>query len=155
MDPVREDVATNLEARLARIESVVGELLELAKARVDRDEQLGRELVEERARSQEAQRKVAELERAQRESERAQARVVALETQLADVSGDLAEREHLAKEFQQALSYERDLRKLREAERDRLRELFGYLQKSRWRRFGQAIGVVKTREWEHAEGDPQ
>jgi hypothetical protein len=40
-------------------------------------------------------------------------------------------------------------------ERDHFRALFGYLRKSRWRRFGQAIGVVKTREWEREIEKPQ
>lgn len=248
VDFVREDVSADLHARLARIDAVIHELLDLSRERSNRQEQLGRELIEERAKILEIQRKIvptenallsaqdrvaeleealpaanrradeaerdlfaartriaeleqasaslqaelerdlsaardriaelertsaklqaeleqasaslqAELERASaslrkdrddtaRANERAQARIAALEAQVADISGDLAEREHLAEELQQALRYERDQRKLREAERDRLRELFGYLQKSRWRRLGQLIGVVKTREWE-------
>jgi hypothetical protein len=51
-------------------------------------------------------------------------------------------------ELQQALRFERDLRQLREAERDRIRELASYLQKSRWRRLGKAIGLVRTPDWE-------
>ncbi|HEX8664651.1 MAG TPA: hypothetical protein VF744_11535 [Beijerinckiaceae bacterium] len=113
---------------------------DLATAR-GRIVELERDLAAERAR-------IKELEQAVRTAEQAQARVVALETHLADVRGDLAEHENLVEDLRQALHNERELRKLRETERDRFRQLLGYLQKSRWRRFGQAIGVVKTREWE-------
>jgi chromosome segregation ATPase len=143
MNAVREDVPPDIEARLARIEAAMGELLAAWKGSAG-EPRPDRELA--------AADRIAELERTlenlRKTGERAQARIAMLEAQLADVSGDLAEREHLVEELQQALRYERDLRKLREAERDRIRELFGYLQNSRWRRLGQAIGVVKTQQWE-------
>jgi chromosome segregation ATPase len=212
VEPAPKGVAADLEARLARIDAAVGELLDLWRQGSDRRDELGRELVEERARNLELQRKeipiekalrasterVAELERAlaiaanraeeaegklgparselvelaqalaianhrvdesqrnlaadRESSERAQTRIVALEASLADLSGDLAEREHLIEELQQALRQERELRTLREAERDRLRQFAEFLRKSRWRKLGKAIGVVKTPEWEHAIG---
>ena len=149
---MREDVPADIEARLARIEAAVGALPAPWKAGPGERGQPGREAAASADR-------IAELERAlenlRKTGERAQARVATLEAQLADVSGDLAEREHLVEELRQALNYERDLRKLREAERDRIRELFGYLQNSRWRRIGQAIGVVKTPEWEREVGGAQ
>ena len=141
---MREDVPADIEARLARIEAAMGELLAAWKEGAG-EPRPHRELAA-------ATDRIAELERTleslRKTGERAQARIAMLEAQFADVSGDLAEREHLVEELQQALRYERDLRKLREAERDRIRELFGYLQNSRWRRLGQAIGVVKTQQWE-------
>jgi chromosome segregation ATPase len=182
MESVREGVAADLEARLARIDAAVGELLDLWSQGSDKRDELGRELVEERAKNLELQRKevpiekalvsansrIAELERALAvanyradEAERGLAsardritkRVTGLETQLADVLGELAEREHAAVELQQALRQERELRALREAERDRLRQFAGFLRKSRWRQLGKAIGVVKTPEWERGMGD--
>jgi chromosome segregation ATPase len=156
------DRADEAEQNLASVRDRADEAEQgLASVR-DRAEEAEQGLASVRDRANEAERDLAsardrikELEAAlalatdrAAQANRAQTRIAALEAQLADVSGDLAEREHLAEELQQALRYERDLRKLREAERDRLRELFGYLQKSRWRRFGQAIGIVKTREWE-------
>jgi chromosome segregation ATPase len=147
MEPVREDGPANVEARLARIEAAVGELLDAWKARAGEPHQ---NVAAATDRTAELERTLEGLRKA---GERAQGRIAVLEAQLADVAGDLAEREHLVEELQQALRYERDLRKLREAERDRIRELFGYLQNSRWRRLGQAIGVVKTQEWEREVGN--
>jgi chromosome segregation ATPase len=83
-----------------------------------------------------------------RAGETAPEKITALESRLADVLYDLAEREHQVDELQQALQYERELRQRRERERDQARELLQYLMNSRWRKLGQAIGAVKKREWE-------
>jgi chromosome segregation ATPase len=146
---VREDVAMDLESRLAKIDAAVSELLDLWNEGSERRDELGRELVEERAKNLDLQRRIVPAEK---ELESALSRVTALEAQLADLSADLAEREHQTIELQQGLRHERELRKRSEAERDRLRQLAGYLQKSRWRQLGKAIGVVKTAEWERTIG---
>jgi chromosome segregation ATPase len=186
----------DLEAKLAKIDAAVSELLDLWQEGSERRDELGRELVEERAKNLELQRRIvpsekelaaantriaelearlAETERARAEAERSfasaterlgalesaaargrereQARVALLEAQVADLTADFAEREHQAKELQQALQHERGLRRQGEAERDHLRQLAGFLQKSRWRRIGKAIGLVKTPEWERSLGE--
>ena len=145
-----EGVPADIHARLSAVEASVRELVGLSRERARGPEEPASGGGGRTAELEEAMAALRQdRDRAVRATERAEARIAALEAQVADLSGDLAERDHALEELQQALRYERDLRTLREAERDRMRELFSYLQTSRWRRLGQAIGVVKTREWEH------
>jgi chromosome segregation ATPase len=91
-EPVRESDGADLEARLARIDAGVGELLDLWSQGSDRRDELGRALVEERARNLELQRKEVPIEKA---LVSANARIVELERALA-VAGhraDAAERD--------------------------------------------------------------
>jgi hypothetical protein len=146
----------DFEARLTSIDAAIRELLTLWREHVARRAPVETEWPQ-------AQELQDELTAKQRGAEEAgatlvdeadlaagpnQARILLLESQLADVAADLAEHQYLVEELQQTLRFERDLRQLREAERDRIRELASYLQKSRWRRLGKAIGLVRTPDWE-------
>ena len=146
----------DFEARLTSIDAAIRELLTLWREHVAR-----RATVEtEWPQTQELENELTAKQRGVEDAEAAlvdeaglaagpnQARILLLESQLADVAADLAEHRYLVEELQQTLRFERDLRQLREAERDRIRELASYLQKSRWRRLGKAIGLVRTPDWE-------
>jgi len=146
----------DLEARLTSIDAAIRELLTLWREHVARRAPLETELTQ----TQELEDELTAMQRSGEEAEATladeaelaagpdQARILLLESQLADVVADLAEHQYLVEELQQSLRFERDLRQLREAERDRIRELASYLQKSRWRRLGKAIGLVRTPDWE-------
>jgi len=146
----------DLEARLTNIDAAIRELLTVWREHVARRAPVETEL----AQAQELEHELTAMQRRAEEAETPladeaglaagpeQARILLLESQLADVVADLAEHQYLVEELQQALRFERDLRQLREAERDRIRELASYLQKSRWRRLGKAIGLVRTPDWE-------
>src|SRR3954470_16728695 len=146
----------DFEARLTSIEAAIRELLHVWREHVARcapgetqfaqSQELEDELTATKRSAEEADATLAD--EAGRAAGPDQARILLLESQLADVIADLAEHRYLVEELQQALRFERDLRQLREAERDRIRELASYLQKSRWRRLGKAIGLVRTPDWE-------
>ena len=142
----------DLEARLTSIDAAIRELLTVwrehvaRRAPVETELAQAQELEHEQRRAEEAETPLADEAGLAAGPE--QARILLLESQLADVVADLAEHQYLVEELQQALRFERDLRQLREAERDRIRELASYLQKSRWRRLGKAIGLVRTPDWE-------
>jgi len=153
---VMDNGGMDFEARLTSIDAAIRELLTLWREHVAR-----RATVEtEWPQTQELENELTAKQRAAEEAEATlvdkaglaagpnQARILLLESQLADVAADLAEHQYLVEELRQTLRFERDLRQLREAERDRIRELASYLQKSRWRRLGKAIGLVRTADWE-------
>ena len=55
---------SEIEARLARLEAILAELLETSRARAAEQQRLGRELVEERAKNLELQRRLLPAENA-------------------------------------------------------------------------------------------